>query len=294
MANTSFFAAAVIASAALVGSVNAAPIIYEPFSQATGILNGKAGGTGLSGNWASTTGGSAVNVVDPPTMNYGDLDHTGGQANLTNSGSTWASATTTTALANAGLLNDGATLWFSYVFQKTSNGGSNEHSGFAFGTDRVNPAFNGLNMQNSGYGFGAYTNATSVVASSWSGGTRTGGTGVGLVALSTPTLVTGRIVWGATPVDTETITLWTRALDDIATEPTTGGGVRTTAAFDQTALNTISFGQRNSGGVQTYDEIRFGATYADVAIAVPEPGTIALLASGVAFIGLRLARRRRA
>lgn len=266
-------------------SVNAATIIYEPFSQAAGDLSGKAGGTGLSGNW--TASGNTVDIVKPPTLTYGDLENTGGQVNLPNSAGIYASVATTTALSSAGLLNDGATLWFSYVFQKTANGGSNEQSGFAFGTDRVNPAFNGLNMQGSGYGFGVFTNVSSVVASSWTAGARTGGGGVGLQALSTPTLVIGKIVWGV-GVANETLTLYTRALDNIATEPTTGGGVRTVAGFDQTALDTISFGQRNSGGTHTYDEIRFGATYADIA-PIPEPS--AALMGGIGM--LLILRRRR-
>ncbi len=274
-------------------AVQAAPIIYEPFSQAAGDLNGKAGGTGLSGNWS--TNNTALDIVSPTTLVYGNLEHTGNQVNMPSTAGIWAAVTTTNDLATAGLLDDGATLWFSYVFQKTLNGGSNEHSGFAFGTDRVNPALNGLNMQNSGFGLGAYTQTSSVTASSWSGGTRTNGTASALEALGTPTLVIGRIVWGATAGDNEVLTLWTRALDNIATEPTTGGGVRTVAGFDQTQLNTISFGQRNSGGTQFYDEIRFGATYTDVApIAVPEPSALALLAGGVIATGAALRRRRKA
>ena len=276
-------------------SANAASLIYEPFSQTAGGLGGQAGGTGLSGNWTTN---QVVNVVNPPTLDYGDLENTGGQVTMSVGSGTWAAISTTTALADAGLLNDGATLWFSYVFQKSASGGTNEQSGFAFGTDRINPAFNGVNMQNSGFGFGVYTNSASVVASSWSAGTRTAG---GTVALQNTdpvianggtlaTLVIGRIVWGATSSDNDVLTLWTRALDDIATEPTTGGAVRSTAGFDQTQLNTISFGLRNSGtgSTQTYDEIRFGASFADVS-PIPEPTTALLGGLGL----LALLRRRR-
>jgi hypothetical protein len=286
-----------LAAAAIMGLVSsaaqAAPIIYEPFAQATGTIGGKAGGTGLN-SW--TTSGTTVNVVDPPTLSYGDLDNTGGQANVVNNAGIWAAVTTTTALADAGLLDDGATLWFSYVFQKTANGGSNEHSGFAFATQRVNPAFNGLNLNAAGEGFGVYTNSSNVVASSWSNTTsRVGGGSSALQSLGNATLVIGKIEWGATSGDNETLTVYTRALDDIATEPTTGGGVRTVAGFDQTLLNTISFGQRNSGGTQFYDEIRFGATYADVApIAVPEPSVLAFLAAGSIAAVAALRRRRKA
>ena len=277
------------------GPASAAALIYESFSQAAGDLNGKAAGTGLSGNWA--TNNTALDVVNPPTLSYGDLSNSGGQANMVNNAGIWASVTTTTALSDAGLLDDGATLWFSYVFKKDAHGGSNEHSGFAFASERVNPAFSGLNLSAAGYGLGVYTNGNTVSATSWSNSTaRTAGTGTAALQDSTPetpandgfgiTLVIGKIVWG---IENESLTVYTRALDDLATAPTTGGSTRTVAGFDQkTLLDTISFGQRNSGGTHYYDEIRFGATFADVA-PIPEPRAALLGVLGL----LALLRRRR-
>lgn len=277
----------IAAMAMTVGAANAAATIYEPFSQAAGDLNGKAGGTGLSGNWA--TNNTGLDIVSPTTLDYGDLDNTGGQVNMPNNAGIWASVSTSTALSTADLLDDGATLWFSYVFQKTSNGGSNEQSGFAFGTERVNPAFNGLNLSTAGDAFGVFTNSSSVIASSWANSTgRTGGTGTAnLQALGTATLVIGKIVWNANSSLADTLTVYTRALDDIATEPNSGGSTRS-AILNQTAFDTISFGQRNSGGTQFYDEIRFGATFADVS-PIPEPS--AALLGGLGMVVL-LRRRR--
>ncbi len=267
-------------------SANAAAIIYESFSQTPGDLAGKPGGTGLSGNWSAS--GNTVDIVNPPTLNYGDLENAGGQVNLPSSGSTWAAVSTTTALANAGLLNNGGTLWFSYVFQNTTSGGANEQSGFAFATERVNPGASGLNLVAAGDGFGVFVRGTAATASSWSNSTaRAGGTGVTLQALGTPSLVIGRIVWGAGVGDNDTLTFWQRALDNIETEPTTGGGVKT-AILNQSAFDTISFGQRNSGGLHYYDEIRFGASYSDVA-PIPEPSAALFGGLGV----LALLRRRR-
>lgn len=278
-------------------AVNGAAVIYEPFSQAAGDLNAKAASTtGLTGNWSD---GNTVTVVTTPTLTYGDLQNTGGQVNLTSSASTWAAASTNSALSTAGLLTDGATLWFSYVFKKSSHGGSNEQSGFAFASERVNPAFNGLNLNATGYGFGVFTNGSSVVASSWSNSTaRSAGSGTAALQDSTPdtpanndgfgtTFVIGKIQWNNDPGLNDSLSIWTRALDNIATEPTTGASTRS-AVILQGQLDTISFGQRNSGGTHTYDEIRFGATFADVAVAIPEPS--ATLLGGIGF--LMLLRRR--
>lgn len=278
-------------------SADAATIIYEPFSQAAGDLSGKAGGTGLSGNWSASA--NTVDIVSPTTLAYGNLSNTGGQVNLPNSAGIWASVSVSTALSAANLLNDGATLWFSYVFKKSAHGGSNEQSGFAFASERVNPAFNGLNLNATGYGFGAFTNGITVSATSWSNSTsRTAGTGTAaLQDLDTvaagndgfgSTLVIGKIVWNADSGLNDSLSIWTRALDSIATEPTTGASTRS-AVILQGQLDTISFGQRNSGGTHIYDEIRFGATFADVAVVIPEPSAALLGGLGC----LMLLRRRR-
>jgi len=288
--------------AAFATSANGAAVIYEPFNQTDAeTLGGKTAGvspgTGFTGNW--TVNANVDVVAEYPAATYGDLEHNGNKVEMANSPGTWASATiSTTALTNDGLLSHGSTLWFSYVFQKSNSGNSNEKSGFGFGTDRVSPAFNGLNMQNSGSGFGTFTNNNSITASSWSGGSRGGNNGVALQntdpvladGATLPSFVIGRMVWGADGTADDVLTLWTSALDDIATAPTTGGAERT-AVLDQSLFTTISLGQRNSGGIQTYDEIRFGATYADVS-PVPEPSSFALLSGCLALTSIMLRRRR--
>ena len=283
--NETAFSATAAATTSAPPSGPGGAVIYEPFAQAAGSIHNKAGGLGL-GNWISTSSPTA-SVVENPTLTYGNLSSTGGQANLVNDDSIWAASTLTPALKDAGLLDDGQTLWFSYVFKKNTHGGSNEQSGFALASERVSPAFNGLNLNATGSGLGIFTNGNTVVASSWSNSTaRTAGTGSAALMDSTPettaidgfgvTLVIGKIEWGAT---NEKITIYTRALNNLATEPSTGGSTRTVDGFDQKALiDTISFGQRNSGGTHSYDEIRFGSSYLAAIGQAGGPGPVASFA----------------
>jgi len=283
--------------AAFASSANGAALIYEPFAQDFSVnsdLNGKTGGSGLTPNTWSDNG---TVTVQAESLSYGNLEHTGGQARLVTSGGTDAFITTTNVLATNGLLNDGSTLWFSMMYRKEGGGGSNEKSGFAFGTDRLDGAFNGTNMvsTNGGNGLGFIANNDNLTAARWSGGgngtTGLGGFDItpGIETLPQTVFIVGRIQWGAALAD-ETLTLWlqdTGTLDG-STAPTGTGSVQTLADVSQSAFNTISMTVRNAGGDQIYDEIRFGATYADVA-PVPEPS--AALLGGLGF--LALLRRRR-
>lgn len=232
-------------------------VIYEPFAQAAGSLGGKPGGAGLTGNWSVN---QTVEVVESPTFTYGDLPASGGQVDLPQGSGVDAWVSTSSGLADAGLLNDGASLWFSLMFMKTSGGGSNEHAGFAFGTERVDAAYNGARM-NSGYGLGFYSRNNAISVANWNNGGSSNG-GSLTIEYSTPEFIVGRIDWGAAPTDNETITLYNPANDDLGN---LGAGVsKTIAGFDQSALDTVSFSQRNSGGTYSFDEIRFGASYESV------------------------------
>jgi autotransporter-associated beta strand protein len=243
---------------------SAAAAVYEPFAQNAGSISGKAGGTGLN-NWA--VAGTVSTVATTPTLSYGQLPFRAGQVSVPSGGDVSAYVTTTTALFSAGLLNDGATLWFSFLYRKTSGGGSNERSGFAFGTDRLGLISTfGASMLNSGNGLGMYSRDKGIQPSVWvGGGSGTQGAGTSFANYGDTVLVVGRIVWGATSGDVETITLWTPNLASLPDAAGLGAGwSQTMTGVDQTAFDTISMHQRDSAGEQTYDELRFGATYNDV------------------------------
>lgn len=254
--------AALLAASA---SINAAPLIYEPFAQDAGSINGKGGGTGLN-NWAIA--GTAPTVATTPTLAHGQLAFGGGQVSVIQGGGSTAYVTTTSVLADANLLDDGATLWFSYLYSKGSGGGGNERSGFAFGTDHlVTSGTSGAFMSNGGNGLGIYSRNTSIQPSAWNGGgqgVQTAGTT--FAAYGDTVLVVGRIVWGENSGDVETLTIWT---PNAASLPANAAGLGTgwsitMAGVDQSLFNTISMQQRQSGSNQIYDEIRFGPAFATV------------------------------
>jgi hypothetical protein len=259
-----------------------AQLIYEPFSQGSGSLDGVAGGTGLN-TW------SVNQTVDiqSQTLTYGDLENTGGQARATNGTGTDFYVTTTSVLADNNLLDDGATLWASFMWNKASNGGSNEWSGLAFGTDQVDGAFNGINMTSSGNGLGIATRGSGLAVSSWEGGGNASQGSSLSYTLGDSVFVAMRFDWGATAGDVDTITIYTPSTSDLST---LGSSVSksTSAGIDQTLFDTISFSIRSSGGNTIVDEIRFGATYADVS-PIPEPSVFALSMFG--FGALWLLRR---
>ncbi|MCH7228480.1 PEP-CTERM sorting domain-containing protein, partial [Haloferula sp. A504] len=94
--------------------------------------------------------------------------------------------------------------------------------------------------------------------------------------------VVGEMIFGAT--DTINIYLPDAALNQ-------GSVVASnTATLDQTAFDTVTFASKGDGAYAV-DEIRFGTSYDDVVIAVPEPSVFASLGSVLGFL---LLRRRRA
>ena len=286
------------------GSLYAAAVIYEPFNYAAGNLNGASGGgeVGLNGAWVANTDSKVV----AGDLTYGTLSSTGGSvgglnANVNRFGG--ARAISTSALAGNGLLDDGATLWFSLeVGYGTGGNTTNARLGFALANSQFSASNFRYNINDEaaqlGRGLGLTlgrfplppTNAqTNGVVTATLFRDATTGTGFAGNVFGTSTaslygagqygLIVGKITWGAGATDT--IELY-----QPSTSLSLGPVISTlTVDVDQSTFDTITWAR---GDLVLMDEIRFGATYADVT-PVPEPSSLGLLS----IAGLVLLRRRR-
>ena len=265
---------------------------------ATQCINGASGATevGFTGAWTA----NASSTIVATDLTYGILPTTGGSiGSLSNNVNRFGGARTvsTTALADNGLLDDGATLWFS-VEAGFGTGGNvtNSRLGFALANSSFNTSNFNYNIANeglqqgSGLGLtlGRFNNVNGVVSATQFGSGATGnGAGFGgnvfgtasdpLFAAGQSGLIVGRITWGATDI----IDLF---LAD--TDLNIGSAFSTlSVSVDQSAFDTITWAR---GDVVVMDEIRFGATLADVA-PIPEPSSLGFLCLGA----LAMLRRRR-
>lgn len=228
-------------------------LIYEPFDDADPTLNGNTPGIGLSGIWSS--GGYSV---EAGSYLYGTLSTSGNRA-VINSGRTGSSVSTGATLSDVGLLNDGATLWFSVLHLTQPSANGNMDFGFALGTTGLGGT---NNVPMSGQGIGFSVKNGSILASVWddsdsntaverasSGASFTYGEVV---------LVVGEIIWGSGGA-ADTINLYTPDND------LNLGPVVSTFSKDltQTAFDTITFANKADLLPVGIDEIRFGLSYED-------------------------------
>ena len=249
-------------------------VIYESFADANATLIGNTPGVGLTGTWAAseTTWG-----VTNPGFFFGTIAASGNRAEKT-SGTTGRGANSiltgtvsSNSLKDSGLLNHGATLWFSFLWKMDNAAVSNGDAGFALGTASLTGP-NAIPMASSGNGIGVSlsTSAGTIAASSWSGGTRTSGS-TSAFNRTSARLVVGKIDWGADGASNDTVSIYLPSTD-LALP---GSPVSTrSAVLDQSLFNTISFASKNEGK-PAIDEIRFGVSYADVAPVDTSPLTLA-------------------
>ena len=272
-------------------TVNAsAPVglaLYEPFNYAVGNLQGKSGASeiGLAGTW---TAGSQL-TTEAPSLTYGTLPSTGNRVRSVSINSPGGSRPVSpAALANRGLLDNGATLWFSVVM---AGYGGYDASGnlfhLALGNNSISYTFPssyyipndgsipgsglGVRLKNKGV-YAAQFAATGDPLIGTYDNTVTGG-----IINDNPRLVVGKITWGAA---SDSIEIYLPEDDMVLTAPTSV----LTANVDQSTFDTLTFSR---GSNVLFDEIRFGATLqsvmqgtvamsADVTAPTPNPMTFAV------------------
>jgi hypothetical protein len=237
-------------------------LIYEPFDYIIGGLNLKSSDSevGLEGAWNA----NSLTLVTAGTLTWGELPVGGAKLSEFRSGQNrfgGARSIRATALADNGLLTDDSTLWFS-MLTGVEEGANRTNSRIAvalaagsFGTG------NGDFFINGGTGVGLYLGAGVPKAASFPADTG----GATLASNSNPQyevgdwgLTVGKITWGATPGDLDTIELFQPDTDLVLP----ASPISTlTVTVDQTAYDTLTF---RRGDRVLLDEIRFGASYSDV------------------------------
>jgi hypothetical protein len=282
-----------LAGVALVcsASLQAAALVYEGFEYTSSGFyepHGQTGsGTGFSAaNWNSGTK-NGIDVNDSPTsaQSYGSLTVSG--LGATSAANLWGNRSRAIdgSLAGAGLLNDGATLWFSVLAR---NSGGSDKLGFALSDGNFNGSTQwGMDTGVSGIGIFAQ-NGGAASPAMWTPGALDVSLDSGAtIAINGATrLIVGEITWGAALAN-ETLTLYT---PDLALNQGAAVAVNSIGDMNQAAFNQISLLVKEGAFI---DEIRLGGSYNDVVgievVAVPEPSSTALLGLG----GLALMFRRR-
>jgi len=245
------------------GSSGAALIAYDGFAYAPGVdLNGQNGGTGWDDAWFA---GNPLAFIATPGLAFGGLGTTPGAATATAKPSPPGGGDITFEqrhLADS-VGADGTTLYLSVLMRP--------EAGFGF--------YGGLNLGSFFIG--------------QSGPTTTYGLEAGAdIASSSVEAAVG-----------ETVLLVLRAqflagndVFDLFVNPVPGAAVplaadATVTGFDLVGTDTVTI---NNAGAWTIDEIRFGATFADVTpLAVPAPPVALLLAGGlIAGVLVRTRGRR--
>ena len=225
--------------------------VYEPFNMTAGsLLQGQAAGVGLLGNWSDN-----YNLgVTAGSLSYGSIP-TSGNRLLRNGSNSSSSVNLSTTLANAGLLNNGAVLWFSFLHREP-DGNINTQPAFLFGNNAFGGFFNDIANNGSGIGvrIGGGDSPQPII---FNAGSYSQGAVQGTIQTSQTALIVGKITWGATPTTPDTIEIYTPHTDLVLDTPTS-----LSAVLDQSNFNILSFW--GNGLSPEFDEVRFGANYASV------------------------------
>jgi hypothetical protein len=267
----------------VLGAAAASPSVHEPFDYPAGNLDGASGAaeSGLDGAWSAKVDGSHSTVVTDGSLPGVHASSGGSVGPLSFAVNKFGGARpiAASALGGSGLLDDGATLWLGVVMGY-GNGGNvtNARLAVALANDSFNEGNYNYWINDDGVQLGSglgvvlgrigATNGRAVatrfrdlasgdglsgnVGGTWTGDGSTLGAGE-------HALYAAKFTWGATPSDPDTVTVY-QPDGDLNLGPPIS--VLTGIQVDQSSFDTLTFAR---GDVVVMDEIRFGASYGDVA-----------------------------
>ena len=253
-------------------------VVHEPFDYSAGNLGGAGGTTevGLTGTWSAS---GTANVIDESL--FSTVARSGGSIGGLNGGSNnfgGARAVDPAALAANGLLSDGAALYFSMDLGYDTGGNvTNSRLVVVLGSEGMSTSnfdynFNTAGATGLGVTLGRFGGTNGKVVATLVRDTSFGNSGtngnifgseVGAQFSSGENgVIVGKLIWGATPGDDETLELY--RVDPA--DPTNEGAATlistlTVPGVDQTAYDTISWSR---GDKVVLDEIRYGTTWSSV------------------------------
>ena len=249
-------------------------LLYEPFDYATGGISGENGGAGFAGPWASHKNNPNV---DPQSKYWGSLLTLGNHIR----GAAWSNCSRPigTTISNAGLMANGATLWFAVIFDFEKQNTTNADLNMGLTTDIFVPGDYG-NKQNleAGEGIGVTHSRAMIQGAYWQNNDAdaiaertTANSSITLNSTDNArVLLVGKIEWGADDLAGETLTLYAPDEELVMGSPILNPW--TTAALDQSQFDLVALEFKDTPKM---DEIRFGATYDEViGIALPAAGTL--------------------
>ena len=289
-----------------------AQVVYEGFNYSAGTNTASAAnasstatttglpatGTGLTGSYVMHRGGSGNNVsgtsIATPSLDFGSLPESGGKLNWAGFGSGAAGNQLTVQLGSsaATALAPGAsskTIWMSTLItpQTFANGGGVFLGNNAVSGDTAGATVFGLGFNSAGNAVVSYNNGATAVST----GTFTASSTYWLVGNFSYSISGGTTTFSAA-------NLW--IFNAASGNPAANEGALGTvaASFSGSSTSTGSrapfsllFKTGSSLANSSFDEVRVGTSYADVA-AIPEPSAFAAFA-GLGALGLAGLRRRR-